>query len=150
MTRPNRERGLWSFLRAIIRFLTRWPSQGKLESVMTTLGELAARPCIPTYKGGRKTLDPGELEELAEALETWTVEDGKRLCRSWSFPDFVSGLALVNRIGDLAEEVGHHPNITLTWGRVGIDLWTHDVGGLTECDFVFAARCEELLPPEVA
>ncbi len=109
---------------------------------MTPLEELAARPCIPTCKGGRKTLEPGEGDRLGAVLSGWQTLEGGRLRRTWKFPDFVSALAFVNRLGALAEEVGHHPNITLTWGHVGVDLWTHDVGGLTECDYVFAARCE--------
>ncbi len=113
---------------------------------MSALEELAARPCIPTYKGGRKTLEPGEGEAMAAVLDTWAIVEG-HLTRSWQFPDFVSALRWVNRIGDLAEEVGHHPNFTLTWGHVGIDLWTHDEGGLTECDYVFAARVSMLTPP---
>lgn len=111
---------------------------------MTSIDALAARPCTPTWKGGRKTLAPGELETLAEAVAPWELVEGPRLQRSWTFPDFAQALAFVNRVAVLAEEVGHHPNIAFTWGRVDITLYTHDVGGLTECDFVWAARCEAI------
>ncbi len=109
---------------------------------MTDLEALAARPCVPTSKGGRRDLEPGELEALAATMNGWKVVEGPALRRTWPFPNFKSALAFVNKIGALAEEVGHHPELTVSWGRVDCDLWTHEVGGLTECDFVFAARCE--------
>ena len=60
-----------------------------------------------------------------------------------SFPDFKSALDFVNRVGAVAEEQGHHPDIHLTWGRADIETWTHDAGGITESDFTLAAKIDE-------
>jgi len=77
-------------------------------------------------------------------LEGWTVENGHHLQKSYDFPDFVSALAFVNRVGALAEQEGHHPDVHLTWGKVRIQIWTHKIDGLTESDFILAAKIEEL------
>jgi 4a-hydroxytetrahydrobiopterin dehydratase len=61
-----------------------------------------------------------------------------------TFPDFKSALRFVNQVGDLAEDQGHHPDITLAWGKVGITIWTHKIDGLTESDFILAAKIDRL------
>src|SRR5262245_3799066 len=68
----------------------------------------------------------------------------KRLVRSWRFADFAAALAFTNRVGAVAETAGHHPEITVGWGRVRVELWTHAIGGLSEADFVVAARLDAL------
>jgi 4a-hydroxytetrahydrobiopterin dehydratase len=62
--------------------------------------------------------------------------------KAYNFPDFVKALGFVNKIGAIAEEQGHHPDIYLTWGKVRVDIWTHKIDGLTESDFVLAAKCD--------
>ena len=94
--------------------------------------------------GSRKLLTPEEIHQHAAHAPHWKVVDGKKLLRTFTFPDFMSGLHLVNRVGAVAEEQGHHPDIHLTWGRVEIETWTHDAGGLTELDFLLAARIDKL------
>ena len=74
----------------------------------------------------------------------WSVIDQHHIVRNFKFPDFRSALALVNKIGALAEEQGHHPDILLGWGKVEITLWTHAVDGLTESDFILAAKIDEI------
>ena len=74
----------------------------------------------------------------------WEVVDGKRLMRSFAFQDFRTALGFVDRIGALAEEEGHHPDLHLGYGEVRVELWTHTIGGLTESDFVLAAKIEQL------
>lgn len=69
---------------------------------------------------------------------------GHHLTKSYELDDFASALAFVNRVGELAEQVGHHPDVVLTWGRVRLDIWTHKIDGLTESDFVLAAKCDQL------
>ncbi len=64
--------------------------------------------------------------------------------RIFSFPDFKQALAFVNRVGELAEEQGHHPDISLAWGKVGITIWTHKIDGLTESDFIMAAKIDRI------
>ncbi len=70
--------------------------------------------------------------------------DGKKLARVYTFPDFQTGLHFVNRVGTIAEEQGHHPDVHLSWGRVEIETWTHDAGGLTEQDFLLASKIDRL------
>ena len=72
--------------------------------------------------------------------------DEHHLLRTFSFPDFKQALAFVNRVGALAEEQGHHPDIALAWGKVEIVLWTHAAKGLTESDFIMAAKIDALPP----
>ena len=104
---------------------------------------LADRECVPC-KGGIAPLTPEEIEPLLAQLGGWEVADGHHLRKALKFPDFVTALAFVNRVGELAEEVNHHPDLTLGWGRVGIEIWTHKIDGLAEADFVFAARVDRL------
>ena len=86
----------------------------------------------------RKLLTPEEVAHHASATPHWQVVEGKKLKRTYSFPDFASGLHLVNRVGEIAERQGHHPDIHLYWGKVEIEISTHDAGGLTELDFLLA------------
>jgi 4a-hydroxytetrahydrobiopterin dehydratase len=66
------------------------------------------------------------------------------LVKSYEFPDFKSALAFVDRVGAMAEEQGHHPDLYLAWGKVRVEVWTHKIDGLTESDFVFSAKCDGL------
>ena len=66
------------------------------------------------------------------------------MVKSYKFPDFKSALAFVDRVGAMAEEQGHHPDLYLAWGKVRVEVWTHKIDGLTESDFVFSAKCDGL------
>ena len=105
--------------------------------------ELASKNCVPC-RGGVPPLKGSELANLTAHLPSWQVIDEHHLVRNYSFPDFRQALVFVNRVGDLAEQQGHHPDILLTWGKVGITLWTHKIDGLTESDFIMAAKIEKL------
>lgn len=106
--------------------------------------ELAAKHCVPC-RGGVPPLAGEELRKLEEELGGgWKVVDDHHLHKAFSFPDFVSALEFTNRVGELAEEEGHHPDIRLTWGRVEIEIFTHKIDGLTESDFILAARIDRL------
>jgi 4a-hydroxytetrahydrobiopterin dehydratase len=105
--------------------------------------ELAAKSCVPC-KGDVPPLQGKELEALSNQLPQWRVVDGHHLHRTYEFPDFKSALARVNEIGEVAEAEGHHPNISFTWGRVTVEIFTHSIDGLTESDFVLAAKIERL------
>ena len=88
------------------------------------------------------------LEKLASGLgHGWKVQEGKRLEKRFAFKDFKQALEFTNRVGAVAEAQDHHPDIALSWGKVGIVLWTHSVGGLSENDFVLAAKVESLPRP---
>ena len=84
------------------------------------------------------------MNELLGQLDGWGVEREHHLSRSFPFPDFKTALAFVNRVGDLAEEQGHHPDIYLGWGMVRSETGPHKIDGLTESDFVLAAKIDRL------
>ena len=109
------------------------------------MSDLAAKTCVPC-RGGVPPLRGSELAGLAAQLPGWKVEGEHHLSRTYSFPDFRQALNFVNRVGEEAEQQGHHPDIFLAWGRVGITLWTHKIDGLTESDFIMAAKIEKLYP----
>ncbi len=106
--------------------------------------DLAAMECVPC-KGGVPPLDGTELERyLADLGGEWRVIDGHHLEKEYRFRNFREALDFVNRVGELAESVGHHPDIELGWGRVKLTVFTHKIDGLHESDFVFAAKADRL------
>jgi 4a-hydroxytetrahydrobiopterin dehydratase len=90
-----------------------------------------------------KKLDHAEISQRMASLPDWKVEND-RLLRAFSFPDFKGALEFVNRAGAVAEELGHHPDIQLGWGRAAFEITTHDAGGITENDFQLARRIDGL------
>jgi 4a-hydroxytetrahydrobiopterin dehydratase len=92
---------------------------------------------------GAPKLDASTTRLLAAEVPEWNVA-GERLAREFKFPDFASALAFVNRVGEVAESENHHPDIALTWGKVAISTWTHSANGLSENDFVLAAKIDAL------
>jgi 4a-hydroxytetrahydrobiopterin dehydratase len=108
------------------------------------MANLADETCVPC-RGGVPPLDGEELRKLAGELGGgWAVVDEHHLTKEFTFPDFAQALAFTNRVGAVAESQGHHPDIHLSWGKVGIDIWTHKIDGLTRSDFVLAAKIDEL------
>ena len=110
---------------------------------MTTL---ANRRCVPC-RGGAPPLKGKDLDDFYRMLpehDEWRVVNGHRIVRGYKFPDFRSALAFVNRVGELAEQQGHHPDILLAWGKVEITIWTHKIDGLTESDFILAAKIGQI------
>ena len=107
------------------------------------MSELASKTCVPC-RGGVPALAGKELEELAKQVPQWKVADGHHITRSFAFPDFRQALVFVNKVGELAESQGHHPDILLSWGKAEITIWTHKINGLTESDFVLAAKIDKL------
>jgi 4a-hydroxytetrahydrobiopterin dehydratase len=106
--------------------------------------ELADKKCVPC-RGGVPPLKGAELETLHKSVPKWNVVDQHYLTRSFTFPDFKQALDFVNKVGALAEEQGHHPDILLAWGKTEITLWTHKIDGLTESDFIMAAKIDRLV-----
>jgi 4a-hydroxytetrahydrobiopterin dehydratase len=102
---------------------------------------LADRNCVPC-KGGVPPLDAAAIASLLAQLDEWHVVDNHHLTKRYKLKNFVQALELVNRIGAIAEEQNHHPDLSLAWGKVGVEIWTHKINGLTESDFVFAAKCD--------
>ena len=108
------------------------------------MSDLASKECIPC-RGGVPPLEGEELDELHEELGGgWEVVEGHHLEKTYRFDDFQQALDFTNRIGDLAEEVDHHPEICLGWGKVHVTLWTHKIDGLAEADFIWAAKADRL------
>lgn len=86
------------------------------------------------------------LRDLEKQLgRGWRVVNDHHLEKEFTFKDFLGALAFTNKVGELAEEQGHHPDIYLAWGKVRITIWTHKIDGLTESDFVLAAKIERLV-----
>ena len=89
-----------------------------------------------------------ELAPLHAQIDPdWRVIDEHHLSRLYRFQSFAPALAFVDRVGAIAEAQNHHPDIYLAWGRVRVDIWTHKINGLTESDFVFAAKCDAAYVP---
>ena len=109
--------------------------------------ELTQKKCVPC-EGGVSTLTPDQVQQFLREVPDWTVTgDGKRIRREWKLKNFVQGLDFFNRVGRLAEEEGHHPDLHLTGYRnVAIEVWTHAIGGLSENDFILAAKINEVAP----
>lgn len=107
------------------------------------MAELASKTCVPC-RGGVPPLAGKELENLSKEVPQWRVMNGHHIAREFKFPDFKQALAFVNQVGAIAEEQGHHPDIFLTWGKAEVTTWTHKIDGLTESDFILAAKIDKL------
>ena len=106
---------------------------------------LLSRHCVPC-RGGVEPLSEAAASSLLEATPEWSLAEGAtRLVRRFEFEDFVRAMEFVNRVADLAEAEGHHPDISIHWSKVELVLWTHKIGGLHENDFVLAAKIDRLL-----
>jgi len=107
--------------------------------------KLGNRDCIPC-KGGVPPLAGQILDSLLGQLDSgWQVVDEHHLTKTYHFNNFREALGFTNRVGELAEQQGHHPDIHLAWGRVMLEVWTHKIDGLTESDFIFAAKADRVL-----
>jgi 4a-hydroxytetrahydrobiopterin dehydratase len=104
---------------------------------------LADKTCVPC-RGGVPPLAGKELENLAQQVPLWKVVNAHQITRAFTFPDFRQALAFVNKVGEIAEEQGHHPDILLSWGKAEVTTWTHKINGLTESDFILAAKIDRL------
>ncbi|WP_165065392.1 4a-hydroxytetrahydrobiopterin dehydratase [Paludisphaera rhizosphaerae] len=106
-----------------------------------TLTDLTTKKCIPC-EGGVPPLAQGDVAELLQTVPGWTLSaDGKRIRREWRARNFVAGLRFFDKVGELAEDEGHHPDLHLAGYRnVAVEITTHAVGGLTENDFILAAK----------
>ena len=108
--------------------------------------DLAKKKCVPC-KGGVPPLKGKELKKLLEAVNSnWRLIRQHHLEKAYKFEDFREALDFTNRVGEMAERQNHHPDIYLAWGKVKVTIWTHKIDGLTESDFIFAAKTDQLLP----
>ena len=107
------------------------------------MNELAAKHCVPC-RGGVPPLTGEALRELQKALPSWKVVNEHHLARTFLFNDFRSSLEMANRVGEVAESEGHHPDLCVSWGKLDVTIYTHKISGLTESDFILAAKIDEL------
>jgi 4a-hydroxytetrahydrobiopterin dehydratase len=107
------------------------------------MSHLASKTCVPC-RGGVPPLGGQELRNFHYEVPNWKVINDHHITREFKFPDFRTALNFVNRVGEVAEQQGHHPDILLSWGRVEVTLWTHKIDGLTESDFIMAAKIDQL------
>ncbi|MEK7466682.1 MAG: 4a-hydroxytetrahydrobiopterin dehydratase [Planctomycetota bacterium] len=106
---------------------------------MSSLNSRSCKPC----KKGTPALDSAAAKSLlAELPGDWKITGGTKLEKEFKFPNFKEALAFTNKVGEIAEREGHHPDIHLGWGRVKLEIWTHSVGGLSDNDFILAAKLE--------
>lgn len=110
---------------------------------MPGMSELAGRNCVPC-RGGVSPMDSAEVDRYLGKVEGWSHAEHRRISRTFVFPDFAGALDFANRVGAIAEAEGHHPDLLVAWGRVGVTIWTHKVNGLTESDFILAAKIDQL------
>lgn len=107
------------------------------------LGDLASRKCVPCH-GGVPRLRGAEIEPFARQLSGWRVVEEHHLARAYEFADFAAALRFVNRVGEVAEAEGHHPDITFGWAYARVEIYTHAIDGLSESDFILAAKIDVL------
>jgi 4a-hydroxytetrahydrobiopterin dehydratase len=114
------------------------------EGLKEFMSDLAQKECVPC-KGGMPPLQGQALADLLEKLGNgWRVINGHHLEKDFSFKDFRAALAFTNKVGELAEQQRHHPDLGLSWGRVRLTIWTHKIDGLSESDFILAAKIDLL------
>ena len=109
----------------------------------SSAGPLADRRCVPC-EAGTPPLEDSVVAELLTELEGWKLDPEGRLVKTFKFKGFMPGVQLVDRIAELAEAEGHHPDLCLSWGALTASLITHAIGGLSENDFVLAAKIDRL------
>lgn len=107
------------------------------------MSDLASKKCVPC-SGNTPRMTADEVRDHHPQVPDWEVILNHHLRRVFGFDDFAGALRFVNRIAEVAEEEGHHPNISFTWGRVEVEIWTHKIDGLAEADFILAAKIDQL------
>lgn len=114
---------------------------------------LATRTCIPCRGGVPPLANEAIAPLLAQIDAAWSVQERtsakfgvvKFLTRSYPFADFAQAMQAAVRVGEIAQEQQHHPDLHVAWGKLVVEVWTHKIGGLTESDFIFAAKCDRAL-----
>lgn len=105
--------------------------------------QLTQKKCVPC-EGGVPRLTPDQIQPLLAQIEGWTLHDDRKLSKRYLFDDFKAAMAFVIRMADLAEIEGHHPDFAVHYSVVDVEIWTHAIGGLSENDFILAAKLDRL------
>ncbi|MEY4464043.1 MAG: ribosomal protein [Pseudomonadota bacterium] len=109
---------------------------------MTTICSLSEKKCIPC-DGGVPPLQKKEIDKLlAELQSEWQVNELGHLYKKYKFSNFIKAMEFANKIAAIAEQEAHHPDLTISWGVCNVEIWTHKINGLTESDFILAAKIE--------
>ncbi len=107
------------------------------------MNDLKNKHCVPCEEGG-DALNHNEVEELMTQIQSWETEEYRKIFKNFRFKDFKEAMVFVNKVAEVAEAEGHHPDIHIFYNKVTIDLWTHAVGGLSHNDFILASKIDEL------
>lgn len=106
-------------------------------------GDLLNKKCVPCEGRGIKAFERAEAEDYLAQTVGWKMDDaGKKISKEYKFPDFIGAVDFVNRVADVAEMEGHHPDINIRYNKVILGLTTHAIGGLSENDFILAAKID--------
>ncbi len=105
------------------------------------MSELAEKQCVPC-RGGIPPLTAEEISPLTAQISDWEVVESHHIQKTFQSENFRSALDFVNRVAEIAEEQGHHPDLYLAWGKVEVKIWTHKINGLSESDFILAAKID--------
>ena len=103
---------------------------------------LADQSCVPCRGGVPPMDETGAKEFLRELEDGWRLNTGGHLEREYRLKNFMEAMALANKLADVAEQEGHHPDLYIAWGKCKVEIWTHKIKGLTESDFYFAAKAD--------
>lgn len=108
------------------------------------MADLTSKKCAVCEVGGL-SLTPEQVKKFISELDAWKVDaEFKKISKKWKFSDFQTAMIFANKVAALAEMEGHHPELCVAWGEVKVSLWTHAVGGLSENDFILAAKIDTL------
>jgi 4a-hydroxytetrahydrobiopterin dehydratase len=111
------------------------------------MNDLLKKKCVPCEGKGIKPFSKAEAEDYLTQVVGWTMsEDAKHIAKEFKFADFIGSVNFVNLVADIAEEEGHHPDIHIFYNKVRLELWTHAIGGLSENDFILAAKINAYKP----
>lgn len=111
---------------------------------MSDTCSLSDKHCIPC-QGGVPPLNQQEISQLLVQLTgNWQINEVGHLTKSYSFHNFIDAMHFANQIAQIAEEEAHHPDLTIAWGKCAVEIWTHKINGLTESDFILAAKIEAI------
>lgn len=105
--------------------------------------KLSEKRCVPC-RGGVPPLTNEEIEPLIKQLSGWAVDKNSKITKEFKFKNFKEAVAFVNSITKIAEEEGHHPDLYVSYGKVIVHIWTHKINGLTESDFILAAKIDKI------
>ena len=108
--------------------------------------DLTSKKCIPC-SGGIPPMDDQQITKFLKSLgNNWQINNQKHLFKSFKFQNFIQAVEFTNKITEIAEKEGHHPDLHISWGECNVEIWTHKINGLTESDFYLAAKIDKILP----